>query len=316
MMPTRQEKAVLDIIDKSLRNYASHIEVPTLMAPSALQNLVTRGINENPEWFYVKGFKTLYSPVAGVLYPDYVYSRKQAQELFSRCESTAIRLVQRITERDAYSQALRAHDFLARNVVYEDTGEREDHTIIGPFVHKKCVCEGYAKAFKYMLDKLHIPCLVVIGTGYDQSLGTEGAHAWNLAQINGQWTHIDVTFDTTIRGDAALRYDYFGLSTEEILRDHSYSTENYPTADGKEYGYYRRNNLVMYKREQLKDLIVSGLRHGQIDFAFQLPATIKEEGLKEEVFSEIESILIDRCVYRGFSGRFNLRQRVFQIHLN
>ena len=60
------------------------------------------------------------------------------------------------------------------------------------------VCEGYAKAFKYLCDGLGIDCYLVSGT---MSGGTgAGAHMWNIVRLDNKSYLVDVTNcdDTTI----------------------------------------------------------------------------------------------------------------------
>ena len=57
------------------------------------------------------------------------------------------------------------------------------------------VCEGYARAFKVLCDRLGIPCALC--TGFATSSGGSGeAHMWNEVQMeNGLWYAMDVTWD-------------------------------------------------------------------------------------------------------------------------
>lgn len=41
------------------------------------------------------------------------------------------------------------------------------------------MCEGYALAYKYYMNRLNIPCKVVSGVSKGQP------HAWNQIKING-----------------------------------------------------------------------------------------------------------------------------------
>lgn len=51
------------------------------------------------------------------------------------------------------------------------------------------VCEGYARAFNVLCDRVGIPCVLVEGDG-------NGApHMWNYVQIGESWYAVDVTFN-------------------------------------------------------------------------------------------------------------------------
>ncbi len=51
------------------------------------------------------------------------------------------------------------------------------------------VCEGYAKAFKYLCDQSGIGCLILEG-----SMGGS-AHMWNYVELDGNWYLVDITND-------------------------------------------------------------------------------------------------------------------------
>lgn len=51
------------------------------------------------------------------------------------------------------------------------------------------VCEGYARAFNVLCDRVGIPCVLVEGEGNDMP------HMWNYVQIGEAWYAVDVTFN-------------------------------------------------------------------------------------------------------------------------
>ena len=88
----------------------------------------------------------------------------------------------------------------------------------------KAVCEGYARAFKYIMDGLGIPCVLVSGTATNSSGLTE-SHAWNYVYLNYQWYAIDVTWDDPIIiGDGYIpddtMYQYFLKGRNTFLTTH------------------------------------------------------------------------------------------------
>ncbi len=51
------------------------------------------------------------------------------------------------------------------------------------------VCEAYAEAYTYILNRLGINALTIFG------LGNGGGHAWNLVQNEGEYYYVDATWD-------------------------------------------------------------------------------------------------------------------------
>lgn len=97
-----------------------------------------------------------------------------------------------------YDKIKEVHYWLVNNIEYDSNLEAEEpYSISGALTEGKAVCEGYARAFKYIMDGLEIPCVLVSGTATNSSGLTE-SHAWNYVYLNNQWYAIDVTWDDPI----------------------------------------------------------------------------------------------------------------------
>ena len=117
------------------------------------------------------------------------------------------------------------HDYLVDNLDYDSNFSSDNiYNIYGALINKKTVCEGYAKAFKYLLDEVNIPNVIVCGVAQNTKGDIEN-HAWNYVYINGAWYAIDVTWDDPIivgGGSASeeSRYKYYLRGSEYLFRDH------------------------------------------------------------------------------------------------
>lgn len=137
------------------------------------------------------------------------------------------------------------HDYLVENVEYEQTISKSNiYNLYGALVNKECVCEGYAKAFKYLMDSLDIPCVIVAGKATNSEGKTEN-HAWNYVQLDGKWYAIDTTWDDPILiGGAVLtdssKYRYFLKGEEEFNISHIPNGQF--TDGGKVFKYPQLNN--------------------------------------------------------------------------
>lgn len=308
------EKHILNKIIESLYHFSGEITVSSLISNEKLQEILQNELINNPELFFINGFKLMYSPIATFVYPNYCYDEIEFKLILNSCRKKASQLISRIQGTNEYLRVLQAHDFLARNVCYYNGTDRDLHTIVGPFTKKIGVCEGYAKAFKYLLDKMSVPCQLVYGVASNPDTAIEECHAWNLVRLAGDWMHVDVTFDTTIRSGQVLRYDYFGLTNDQILKDHRYEVDKYPTAYQMGYEYYNYNNLVMETRKQMKDYLAIMLRSGKSDCVFKLPDFSAGENLDIKVSSEIQDLLRHLRMNLRYTLNFNLNQRVFHVH--
>lgn len=57
------------------------------------------------------------------------------------------------------------------------------------------VCEGYARAFKVLCDRLGIPCVLTEGFARGGVDDRVQLHMWNYVQIDGKWYAVDVTWN-------------------------------------------------------------------------------------------------------------------------
>jgi hypothetical protein len=97
-------------------------------------------------------------------------------------------------------KCLLAHNYLVNTVTYFDTDRSTPlnrsflQSAYGALIEKQCVCQGFAEAYKRLLDSLGVPCDLIVGQLLDQK---GNWHAWNIVHLknNTLHCHVDVTFD-------------------------------------------------------------------------------------------------------------------------
>ena len=126
---------------------------------------------------------------------------------------------------DKYENIKMIHDYLVESIEYEQTISKPNkYNIYGALINKECVCEGYAKAFKYLIDAINIPCIIISGTATNTEGITEN-HAWNYIKLDEKWYGIDCTWDDPIIvGGGFLtnfsKYKYFLKGEDEFKKSH------------------------------------------------------------------------------------------------
>lgn len=135
----------------------------------------------------------------------YSYTTKEQNALLKEVVSDAILS---FTGTD-YDKILAAHEYLRSHVTYTEGEEYLLHTAYGALVNKEAVCEGYAKAYKLLLNEMGIPCEVVINED----------HAWNEVLLDGNWYVVDVTSD-----DAGDSLEYFLVGMDLLKTDFNMAT--------------------------------------------------------------------------------------------
>lgn len=229
--------------------------------------LAIQVLNDHPEIFFVgQEFRVMSSLMKREVLPVYLYSPTEAANIRKQLDDAANRIISDVINdhQSDYDKIRSLHDYLKSNLEYDTVAatshrpnERniaEAHNIIGALLKKKCVCEGFAKALKFLCDKIGLECWVVSGKG-NSPLAT-GPHAWNIVRINGYYHHVDVTWDNQYSDSASIpNYGYLNLSDEEMAKDHTWNRKHYPQCPSSPYNYFRVNNALLDSKAQLESLL-------------------------------------------------------------
>ncbi|PWM75583.1 MAG: hypothetical protein DBX59_00985 [Bacillota bacterium] len=206
---------------------------------------VTAAMYDHPEVFWHGGRYALYYNGNGQLVGlgmsrngRWYTTAAQLAQGKQEFEDAANRVLAQVDTSDgAAMTALRIHDALAAAVTYDYNGAADtvgyaQHTAYNALVKGTSVCDGYAKAYLYLLGRCGIQASMVTSNALN--------HAWNIVQLDGDWYETDVTFDDS--GDH-LRHTYFNLTTAAMTKAHGGSRDNadtnplLPTANGTKYSY-------------------------------------------------------------------------------
>lgn len=181
--------------------------------------------------------------------PKYETSLEARTAMVEAVDEVANEVVSQTQGLDEFQTVQYFHDYVVLNCSYSSDGEYYDDAY-GALVDGSAVCEGYARAFKYLCDKASIPCELVIGY-------TDVEHMWNVVQINGNWYHIDLTWDDPKNKDGDyISYSYFNLTEEEILADHTIDDSyEVPSAVSTDMDYYRYYGLVVDSLDDFESVL-------------------------------------------------------------
>lgn len=121
-----------------------------------------------------------------------------------------------------FERELYIHDNLLSQCSYAtDVTKISDNpmafSIYGALINKEAVCEGYSKTIQYLLSVVGIESVTVNGESKND------LHQWNLVNLEGQWYHLDSTWDDSEQ--EYITYSYFNLSDDLIKTDHIISQD-------------------------------------------------------------------------------------------
>ncbi|MGN0666076.1 MAG: transglutaminase domain-containing protein [Huintestinicola sp.] len=187
---------------------------------------------------------------------NYTYSKDKVKEMQEKLAEAEKQVLSGISSSMSdYEKVKYLHDYIIRSCAYNESNDM--NTVYGTLVGKEALCQGYAHTFSYLCSKIGLESVTVLGVANEE-------HMWNLVKMDGDWYHIDLTWDDPDRASFpdSVRYDYFGLTDTRIkqLRTVHASEFPMPEATGTKYEYYSYNGLVVSSEDEAKTVIESEVR--------------------------------------------------------
>lgn len=293
----RHDERITIVSTKSLNTLSSICAVAAVNATHAI---------------YINGFE--YQRAIGVTncFPKYSYGLLQSQQYIKDCKKKSTEIIARCKASSTYDTVLAIHDELVRNIQYQDDGKLS-HSIVGPLLFGRGVCDGFSKALKFILDELSIPCFVIYGTATDPQTGSNESHAWNIIKIDNSWVHIDLTFDATISQSTIIRHDYFGLTAQMVSRDHQFKEAFYPLSSNGSMEYYCRQKLIISNKKNVSALLMERLSSNENIITFRLETQNRRADYSNEIMQQLSTFLSQHGISASFTLHYNVAQSVYCI---
>ncbi len=294
----------------------AYVEGGDITIPRAFGAARDAYLTDHPELFYVDFYKlTISAGRTNGVYSAYIDSGREANiyhdngfdskegvesaikiynEKINEIAEKAIAEAEKDTygTQKAVLQARYVNSYLADTIEY-DYGSYNDFiengttsaavvsTAYGALVNNVAVCGGYSFAYKAVMDKLGIPCVVVNGYGLsedEKGNATENTvmHAWNYiylpdpveetegaktftsrdAKTAGNWYAVDVTWNSTGRDkNKYMNMGSYSLQTNHIVDGVISSSKyelQYPELSLYNYGCNTNSNGLVYGVEYVQ----------------------------------------------------------------
>ncbi len=126
-------------------------------------------------------------------------------------------------------QILAVHDYIINNTKYDvdrinNIIKYNSNIAAGPLLEGYGICGGYADAMALFLNKWNVPNFKVASS----------SHVWNALLINGQWLHLDLTWDDPVNENNdrdSLIHKFYLIDTKTLegyqISDHDFDKAIY-----------------------------------------------------------------------------------------
>ena len=212
--------------------------------------------DERPDLFHLTG------PVNFTYYPggpivsvhlQYTCSAEEYAAKLKQVEDAAAPLLAGLGKQSLtdVQRALLLHDRLAVHCAYDMgtyTGENpgfNSRNIYGALVERSAACDGYTRAYQYLLSRVGIRSRI--------NRSATSGHSWNIVYIGGKAYHVDVTFDDPIIDiTGRVSHENFLLSSDALYKsNHAWSDYDTEPSDTRYDDYF-------WQRSNASFLLVSG----------------------------------------------------------
>ncbi|SEA28637.1 Transglutaminase-like superfamily protein [Pseudobutyrivibrio sp. ACV-2] len=243
--------------------------------------------------FWVNGYQyntySSGSEVVGIEFlPKYTINKEQRDVYQATIEAKADEWLSGISDSASdFDKALYVFETLINNVDYNPESD-ENQNILSVFLYQSTVCQGYADAAWYLLDRLDINSTIIAGTANGEN------HAWNLVYLDGAYYYMDITWgnskyldsnnDTTKR----VNYAYLAMTSEELLQNHVITSSfEVPECLSNQDNYYVHQGLYydQFAPEAIGSQLKQSYESGEAEISLKFSDS--------DLFSQVMTYFID-----------------------
>ncbi len=306
-MEAQKGRYMYDTMDASLhRLYAElylilteHQEniLVSATAPEELQVAFLCLFQDHPEIYWIDGYSyrrygsgdRVYISFSG----KYIYDRGECRVWQRKLDDCVNRFKKGLMRNaDDYEKAKYCYEYIIWNTDYL-VDSPDNQNILSVLVNGESVCQGYAKAFQYLMGELGVPCTMVVG-----KVRSGEGHAWNLVKIEGEWYYVDTTW-----GDAGylaagepdlisrdeISYNFLNVTSRELEASHIFdNVVEMPVCTATADNYFVREDRYFdrYDDEALHELFDGAAGNPERSVSFKCADDSCFERYAEELLEE------------------------------
>lgn len=249
-----------------------------------------------------------------VIIGDYMEFRDRLSSLFYQLDDDMTDL----------EKILAVHEWIVRETEYDygnyltGTIPDESYSYDGLFMNSLYVCSGYAAIMELLLSAMGIEITTVASDSMD--------HAWNVVNIDGNYYHIDATWNDLGKDDkneGRHTADYFVKSDEEMenLRHYGWVSDvtctkkdSYKEYIFRTYNGISSNSYNYYKGDWYYKTDYNVISKSQIDGSGAAEfATFDESIVNMYIYMDYMYVATDSKVYKINMANLNDTEIVFEV---
>lgn len=179
------------------------------LSESELFEIIDRVMKTNPNFYYVENKFYYTADATGVvreITPVYLYSAEEVRNIRSFCDNEIEKILFSVDDSMSDLQkVLTLHEYMCENFRYDDSfesGNMYDMLRTG-----KGTCQAFTLTYMELLSR--------IGVESSYAYSDEIMHIWNLVKLDGEWYHVDLTWDNV---SPSVSHKNFLLTDAEAIR--------------------------------------------------------------------------------------------------
>ena len=180
----------------------------------------------------------------------------EAKKLAKKAESILKKIIK--DGMSDYEKEKAIHDYIVTHGEYAFlTGEKEEDSYDskGILLEGQGVCSSYSESMQLLLSLAGVESKIVLGEA-------DIDHSWNLVKLDGNWYHVDVTWDDPVPDEEGrILYNYFNVPDELLAKTHTWDTSRYEKANSYQYNYYGKLGNICNNYEETKARIIKGIHN-------------------------------------------------------
>ncbi|MEK3993979.1 DUF5050 domain-containing protein [Psychrobacillus sp. FSL K6-2365] len=243
-----EEQTAYDNIIKSLLNAETNTTFnASKISYKDIGKIVNQAVANNPSISYYNG---LTASSNGTINFKYKADRKVILEKNKKVNVEVDRIIKENIRKGMsdLEKVKSIHDYLVLSVAYDydnflkNNVSDDSYEAYGALINKIAVCDGYTKSMALILNKVGVQTIQVTG------IANGGNHSWNMVKIDGQYYHVDTTWDDPVPNKpGSVHYNYFLKNTKQLKVDHQWDETAYPVATSSKFNYFHNMNTMVEK---------------------------------------------------------------------